>query len=385
MSSSKTTHIANGKEGGASLVIPNRSTSLHITHHQQQLSSATLQVPNPHHDVRPGWTLLRTHSAKSLDTLLSDLDRQREQCEKQDEGKSKKASSVHKLSQTLPKIFSRNSVAQYYNRAKNASTLSMRGKRPPLSTNASSQKPGTTCTTKEFNNDGTHQERKKMEDQDNVRSHVEPPSLLLPPSSRIHRVDSRVQIHQAMIHVQPSTASIEMVSHHQGDLQQGLDYFEKRDMVNATTAFKHASDSQVPAGMLLYGLALYHGWGCEACMPRGVKYVQQAIEYHVDIKCLTSTSTIMRAKIAMAMQAMGILFRAGWDQYSKQKDTANALFRMAQHLDPTQDTPPCSLDARHRNIRQSLGSHALKSSCSLLRQDGCRGDSRYPITRRMSI
>ena len=51
-------------------------------------------------------------------------------------------------------------------------------------------------------------------------------------------------------------------------------------------------------------------------MPRGVKYVQQAIEYHVDIKCLTSASTIMRAKIAMAMQAMGILFRAGWDQVS---------------------------------------------------------------------
>lgn len=51
-------------------------------------------------------------------------------------------------------------------------------------------------------------------------------------------------------------------------------------------------------------------------MPRGVKYVQQAIEYHVDIKCLTSTSTIMRAKIAMAMQALGILFRAGGGQVS---------------------------------------------------------------------
>lgn len=56
--------------------------------------------------------------------------------------------------------------------------------------------------------------------------------------------------------------------------------------------------------------------GCEACMPRGVKYVQQAIEYHVDIKCLTSTSTIMRAKVAMAMQALGILFRAGGGQVS---------------------------------------------------------------------
>ncbi|CDH52759.1 predicted protein [Lichtheimia corymbifera JMRC:FSU:9682] len=363
MSSSK----ANGNEGGSSLVIPNRSTSLHTKHHQQQLSSATLQVPSTHHDVRPGWTLLRTHSAKSLDTLLSDLDRQREQCEKQDEGKTKKASSVHKLSQTLPKIFSRNSMAQYYNRAKNAS---MRGKRPPLPTDASSQKPGT-CTTKQYNHDGTHQERKKVEHRNNNGPyHVEPASLLLPPSSRIHRADSRVQIHQATIHVQPSTASIELVSHHQGDLQQGLDYFEKRDMIHATTAFKHASDSQVPVGMLLYGLALYHGWGCEACMPRGVKHVQQAIEYHVDIKCLTSTSTIMRAKIAMAMQALGILFRAGGGQFSKQMDTANALFRMAQQLDPTQDTPR----RRRRNIRQSLGSSSA-----------CRGDSHYPITRRMSI
>lgn len=227
-------------------------------------------------------------------------------------------------------------MAQYYNRAKNAS---MRGKRPPLPTDASSQKPGT-CTTKQYNHDGTHQERKKVEHRNNNGPyHVEPASLLLPPSSRIHRADSRVQIHQATIHVQPSTASIELVSHHQGDLQQGLDYFEKRDMIHATTAFKHASDSQVPVGMLLYGLALYHGWvckektlvhcrlimhfifgiytqGCEACMPRGVKHVQQAIEYHVDIKCLTSTSTIMRAKIAMAMQALGILFRAGGGQVS---------------------------------------------------------------------
>lgn len=149
-------------------------------------------------------------------------------------------------------------MAQYYNRAKNAS---MRGKRHPLPTDTSSQKPGT-CTTKQYNHDGTHQERKKVEHPNNNSGpyHVELPSLLLPPSSRIHRADSRVQIHQATIHVQPSTASIELVSHHQGDLQQGLDYFEKRDMIHATTAFKHASDSQVPVGMLLYGLALYHGW-----------------------------------------------------------------------------------------------------------------------------
>lgn len=53
-------------------------------------------------------------------------------------------------------------------------------------------------------------------------------------------------------------------------------------------------------------------------MPRGVKYVQKAIDHHVDIKCLISTSTIMRAKIAMAMQALGILFRAGCDQVSHQ-------------------------------------------------------------------
>lgn len=53
-------------------------------------------------------------------------------------------------------------------------------------------------------------------------------------------------------------------------------------------------------------------------MPRGVKYVQEAIDHHVDIKCLISTSTIMRAKIAMAMQALGILFRAGCDQVSHQ-------------------------------------------------------------------
>lgn len=144
-------------------------------------------------------------------------------------------------------------MTQYYNRAKN---VSIRSKRLPLPSHALSQQTGT-CTTKKHNHDDTHQETKKMKE---LQNNWDPPSLLLPPSSRIHRVDSRVQIHQATIHVQPSTASIELVSHHQGDLQQGLDYFEKRDMVNATTAFKHASDSQVPVGMLLYGLALYHGW-----------------------------------------------------------------------------------------------------------------------------
>lgn len=152
-------------------------------------------------------------------------------------------------------------MAQYYNRAKNAS---MRGKRPPLPTDPSSQKPGT-CTTKLYKHDGTHQERTKVVEHQNNNGpyHVEPSSMLLPPSSRIQRADSRVEIHQATIHVQPSTASIELVSHHQGDLQEGLDYFEKRDMIHATTAFKHASDSQVPVGMLLYGLALYHGWVCK--------------------------------------------------------------------------------------------------------------------------
>lgn len=51
-------------------MIPSRSTPLHIKDHQQHLSSSMLQVPNAHHDVRPGWTLLRTHSAKSLDVSL---------------------------------------------------------------------------------------------------------------------------------------------------------------------------------------------------------------------------------------------------------------------------------------------------------------------------
>lgn len=55
-------------------------------------------------------------------------------------------------------------------------------------------------------------------------------------------------------------------------------------------------------------------------------------------------------------------------------DTANALFRMAQQLDPTQDTPHRH---RRRNIRQSLGGSS---------SGACRGDSSpYPITRRMSI
>ncbi|KAK3821336.1 MAG: hypothetical protein J3Q66DRAFT_280083 [Benniella sp.] len=116
-------------------------------------------------------------------------------------------------------------------------------------------------------------------------------------------------------------------------VRQGIDYHESGDISKATHYFRTAAEMGDPVGMLMYGLAVRHGWGCQSNRQLAFQYLQKSAEHAVgDLKSRDSfASTAAKGELVLAIYELGICFRHGWG-VEKNKKNAAYYFEIAANL-----------------------------------------------------
>jgi hypothetical protein len=128
-------------------------------------------------------------------------------------------------------------------------------------------------------------------------------------------------------------------------LQLGIKHHEEGNLALATTYFEKSARMNNPNGLLLYGMALRHGWGCEPDPVIAFQYLQKAAESAVvDLNALqpptagkagtranTSNAVAAKSELVLAIYELGVCFRHGWG-VPKNKVTAAYYFEIAANL-----------------------------------------------------
>ncbi|KAI9320893.1 hypothetical protein BX666DRAFT_1248111 [Dichotomocladium elegans] len=353
------------------VIIPTRTSSLH---HQLNQQSPSLGISK-----YGGIEYLRSYSATSLNALLSDLDRQREQCERDRPNLNTSpvttsAEKNKKQSITFPRIFSRRTVMRYCSKTRLSSIC---GFRP------SSGKEQTEVTQGASSNQ-KKKEQGSSNSEDVVRpctagsafqsSRTEKPAIHPDQlEHQIHEVGSRVKIEQTFVDVKPSRASIELVDHpsssslprsadeiskqqQQKSVKLGLDFYQQKKLEKATAAFRDAAATQCPIGQLLYGLALYYRWDEEQALAL-IKIAAHGNDWSMDLKNISNTS---RVELALAIYELGIVFHTGWG-CERDEHTTNFLFDMAADLFDSGSTSLQTPQSKQKG-RFSMGWHYQQST-----------------------
>ncbi|GAA5967021.1 hypothetical protein JCM3765_003682 [Sporobolomyces pararoseus] len=127
-------------------------------------------------------------------------------------------------------------------------------------------------------------------------------------------------------------------------LQVGIDHHEAGDLERAAWSFEQSAkkDGGCGAGMLMYGLTLRHGWGCQLNAPLGFRYLQMAAESVVEDldrvvfggRTLTESETNTKAaksELVLALHEIGVSYRFGWG-IEKNKQMAVSYFALSADL-----------------------------------------------------
>ena len=93
---------------------------------------------------------------------------------------------------------------------------------------------------------------------------------------------SSSQMHQRHLspHDQPPSQSILSPNDPSDCLQLGIEYHEKGELPRSAYFFERSAKERggIGAGMLMWGLCLRHGWGCQINQELGFKFLQKAAE-----------------------------------------------------------------------------------------------------------
>ncbi|KAF7722511.1 hypothetical protein EC973_003073 [Apophysomyces ossiformis] len=122
-------------------------------------------------------------------------------------------------------------------------------------------------------------------------------------------------------------------------VQKGIEYHELGELEKATHHFRLSADKGSPAGMLLYGISLRHGWGCRANEVTAFQYLQKVAEHSVEElmhpedaeKKSNHCAMASKAELVMAIYELGVSFQQGWG-VRKNKAAAFYFFKMAAEL-----------------------------------------------------
>ncbi|KAK4057039.1 hypothetical protein OIO90_001939 [Microbotryomycetes sp. JL221] len=136
-------------------------------------------------------------------------------------------------------------------------------------------------------------------------------------------------------------------------LQLGIEYHEDGELQRAAWCFEQSArrEGGCAGGMLMYGLTLQHGWGCQINAALGFRYLQGAAESIVqDLDQAVASGTDMgytaktaQNELKLALYEMGQSFRFGYG-VDKDKKMAVAYFQLAADLgdmDAQQDLAFC--------------------------------------------
>ncbi|KAF9261889.1 hypothetical protein L218DRAFT_960825 [Marasmius fiardii PR-910] len=121
-------------------------------------------------------------------------------------------------------------------------------------------------------------------------------------------------------------------------LQLGIQHHEANRLKESAVCFEKSAkeDGGCGAGMLMYGLTLRHGWGCEKNEKTGFKWLRKAAESAVaDLESARNGGGIdqgaVRAELILAIYEVGQCFFHGWG-VSKDQKMAVSYYRVAARL-----------------------------------------------------
>ncbi|GAA5891293.1 hypothetical protein JCM8208_002574 [Rhodotorula glutinis] len=127
-------------------------------------------------------------------------------------------------------------------------------------------------------------------------------------------------------------------------LQLGIDLHERGELERAAWCFEQSArkDGGCGAGMLMFGLSLRHGWGCQVNAPLGFRFLQMAAESVVadldrvvfggrTLSEAEANTKAAKSELVLALHEIGASYRFGWG-VDKSKQMAVSYFRLAADL-----------------------------------------------------
>ncbi|CAG8441772.1 25129_t:CDS:2 [Gigaspora rosea] len=114
-------------------------------------------------------------------------------------------------------------------------------------------------------------------------------------------------------------------------ISQAIKYHENDQLEKSTEYFHIAAQQNNTIGMIFYGLALRHGWGCKTDTAKGFKYLQKAADSATEMLNNindTTNSQILKTGLVLAIYELGMCYKHGWG-VPKDKTKAAHYYRMA--------------------------------------------------------
>ncbi|CAG8461526.1 2743_t:CDS:2 [Funneliformis mosseae] len=117
-------------------------------------------------------------------------------------------------------------------------------------------------------------------------------------------------------------------------ISQAIKYHEDNQLEKSTEYLRIAAERNSAVGMVLYGIALRHGWGCKVDTALAFGYLEKAAGSMINIKNGINESVSMssfRGELILAIYELGVCFRHGWG-IPKNKATAASYFEIAANM-----------------------------------------------------
>ncbi|TNY23309.1 hypothetical protein DMC30DRAFT_347706, partial [Rhodotorula diobovata] len=124
----------------------------------------------------------------------------------------------------------------------------------------------------------------------------------------------------------------------------GIDLHERGELERAAWCFEQSArkDGGCGAGMLMYGLSLRHGWGCQVNAPLGFRFLQLAADSVVadldrvvfggrTLSEAEANTKAAKSELVLALHEIGASYRFGWG-VEKSKPMAVSYFKLAADL-----------------------------------------------------
>ncbi|GJN92423.1 hypothetical protein Rhopal_005453-T1 [Rhodotorula paludigena] len=159
-------------------------------------------------------------------------------------------------------------------------------------------------------------------------------------------------------------------------LQLGIDLHEAGELERAAWCFEQSArrNGGCGAGMLMYGLTLRHGWGCQVNAPLGFRYLQMAAESVVEdldrvvfggrtLSEAEANTKAAKSELVLALHEIGASYRFGWG-VDKSKPMAFSYFKLAADLgdvDAQQDLAFCFANGKgcKKDVKQAAHYYRL--------------------------
>ncbi|CAI2165194.1 13722_t:CDS:2 [Funneliformis geosporum] len=116
-------------------------------------------------------------------------------------------------------------------------------------------------------------------------------------------------------------------------VSQAIKYHENNQLEKSTEYLRVATEKDSAVGMVLYGIALRHGWGCKINAALAFKYLEKAAASVMNLNDINKTVNLssFRGELTLAIYELGVCFRHGWG-IPKNKATAAYYFEIAANM-----------------------------------------------------